>query len=336
MIKKDLPSKSIEIKPLLLRPTGKDYLWGGNNLNDNYSKNLDIRPLAETWECSTHTDGECFVVNGPFAGKTLKMVINDHKEYLGKNNRFCEDLPIMVKLIDAKLKLSIQVHPDDEYAKIHENQLGKTEFWYVLEAKEGAELVYGFNQDVEENTVIKAIEDGSLEKFLQSNQVKKGDVFFIKPGIVHSIGEGIMVAEIQENSNVTYRLYDYNRINKDGKKRELHIKKALDVLDMKTTEIQKQPMRVLKYRPGLASELLCRCEKFQIERLLINTERQRHLMEYRTDNMTFHVLLCINGCGIIKCCDETIAFFKGDCIFFPANTVTSRFHGKAEFLDISC
>ena len=161
--------------------------------------------------------------------------------------------------------------------------------------------------------------------------------FFIKPGIIHAIGAGILLAEIQQNSNITYRLYDYDRIDRNGNKRELHIEKALEVSNLDSYNIPSQPMRVLKYSKGCASELLCRCKYFQVERLLINTERTRILYESSSQKDSFEIYLCINGCGIIFYePNHVIMFFKGDSVFVPANSVDFKIHGKAEFLKIYC
>jgi Phosphomannose isomerase len=175
--------------PFLLKPAGKDYLWGGTRLNDDFSKNIEMDPVAESWECSTHPDGPSTVANGEFLGKTLTEVLHEHPEYLGShptnilrmNHLPEEELPILIKLIDAKKDLSIQVHPDDAYAQEHENgQLGKTEMWYVLDATKDASLIYGLRHDVDKDTVRKAIRTGTLEKYLQKVHIEKDDVFCIE------------------------------------------------------------------------------------------------------------------------------------------------------------
>jgi mannose-6-phosphate isomerase len=315
---------------------GKDYLWGGSRLNDDFSKGIDISPLAETWECSTHPDGPSIVASGEHKGETLSEVIKNHPEYLGTHPKSQGELPILIKFIDAKSDLSVQVHPDDEYARTHENgQLGKTEMWYVLDATHDAKLIYGLNHDTDKETMRKGIEQGTLGKYLQKVRIKKDDLFYIKAGTIHAIGAGALIAEIQENSNLTYRLYDYDRIDKSGNKRELHIDKALEVANLKASTEPRQPMRVLKYRQGCASELLCRCEYFEVNRMIVNTERCRQMVEYQADSTSFRVLLCTDGCGSIHFGNgEYLSFFKGDCIFAPANSVAIKIHGKAQFLDV--
>jgi len=321
-------------KPFLLRPSGKDYIWGGRRLNDEFEKQITLSPLAETWECSTHPDGPSWVVGGEFDGLTLSEVLQLHPEYLGTHPGTRGELPILIKFIDAKSDLSIQVHPDDIYAQKYEDgQLGKTELWYVLDAAKSARLVYGFRRDATEESVRAAIADGTVMKYLQQIPVRKDDLFFIEPGTVHAIGAGVLIAEIQENSNLTYRLYDYDREDKNGKKRPLHVDKAMAVTNFRSSAEPRQPMRVLRYRQGVASELLCRCKYFEVYRMIVNTER-RQTVTYRTDEISFRVLLCINGCGIIRYGQESMNFYKGDCVFVPADSVELQIHGQAQFLDV--
>lgn len=330
--------------PFFLRPAGKDYLWGGNRLNDDFSKGIELSPLAETWECSTHADGPSTVASGEFAGRELRDVLKAHPEFLGSHPRSVmkrhgmddTELPILVKFIDAKQDLSIQVHPDDAYAEQNEHSLGKTEMWYVLDAAKDAKLVYGLRQELTAEALREAICTGTVERYVQKVPIQKNDVFFIPAGTVHAIGAGTLVAEIQENSNLTYRLYDYGRLGKDGKPRELHVQQVLAVADLRRAGRPVQPMRVLKYRRGCATELLCRCEYFMVERMLLNTERCREMVSYRAGNGSFAVLLCLDGCGLVSWGAETLPFFKGDCLFVPADSVAIKLHGSAHLLRVSC
>lgn len=321
-------------KPMLLCPSGKDYLWGGRRLKDEFEKNIDLEPLAETWECSTHPDGPSLAADGEFEGMELAEILRQHPEYLGERHRGEETLPILIKFIDAKKDLSVQVHPTDEYAKANEKgQLGKTEMWYVLDAGKNASLIYGLNRDCSKDEIRQAIAEGAVMKYLQRVPIYKDDLFFIQAGTIHAIGAGALVAEIQENSNLTYRLYDYDRLDKNGRKRELHIEKALEAANLKSSAEPRQPLRVLRYRQGMASELLSRCKYFEVYRMLVNTER-RQKVYYRADEVAFRVLLCVDGCGTITYDGGEIVFYKGDCIFVPANSVALRIHGQAQFLDV--
>ena len=326
--------------PFLLQPAAKDYLWGGSRLHDDFGKEIQIRPLAETWECSTHPDGPSVVASGAEAGKLLGEVLKAHPEYLGSHplqtTEGRPELPILLKLIDAKQDLSVQVHPDDAYALTHEHSLGKTELWYVLSAKPNATVVYGFNQDVSEKTVRQALKQGTIANYLNHVPVQKDDVFYIEAGTVHAIGAGVLIAEIQESSNLTYRLYDYERTDKNGNHRELHVEKALQVMKRNSSAAPRQPMRVLNYTQGCARELLMRCKYFQAERLLLNTESHRQMTDFRTEGNSFHVLLCTDGCGTLSGETCMLPFFKGDCIFVPANSILLKLHGKAQLLNVSC
>jgi mannose-6-phosphate isomerase class I len=325
-------------QPFLLTPAGKDYLWGGNRLNDDFSKSIDLSPLAETWECSTHPAGISKVASGEYSGCLLTDVLKSHPEFLGTHPQAKAGLPILIKLIDAKSNLSVQVHPDDEYAKQFENgSLGKTEMWYVMDAAKDAKIVYGFYHDMNKVVLKKSIEQGSIERYLQKIPVEKDDVFFIEAGQVHAIGAGVLIAEIQESSNLTYRLYDYDRVDKNGNKRELHVDKALDVANLKGSSEPRQPLRVLKFRRGIATELLCRCKYFQVERMLLNTERCREMASFKTASNSFQVLLCTNGCGVMFWYDGgCLSFYRGDCIFVPANSTLIKIHGKAQLLKVEC
>lgn len=324
-----------------MKPAAKDYLWGGNRLNDEFDKNIDLYPLAETWECSTHPDGLSIVASGKYEGMTLAQVLRDHPEYLGSHplenvGDGKPELPILIKFIDANKDLSVQVHPDDEYAYAHEDgQKGKTEMWYVLDATDKASLIYGLQFGLNKDEIKRKIENGTLDGWLQRIPVRKDDVFFIEAGTIHAIGAGTLIAEIQENSNLTYRLYDYDRIDKNGSKRPLHIDKALDVANLTPRLRPKQSMRVLKYKKGCATELLVSCKYFEVCRMLLNTERGRQYVEFTADEKSFRVLLCTSGCGTIVMDDgEHVNFFKGDCIFVPADSIGLKLHGRAQLLDV--
>ena len=338
---------------MLLRPAYKDYLWGGDRLKKEYNKETDIFPLAESWECSVHPAGESVITNGVLAGKTLASVLEENPDFTGTHPDSSFGFPILIKFIDANSKLSVQVHPDDEYAYAKENgEHGKTEMWYVLDSAPGSELIYGFSHDTNANKVRESIEKGNIEKYLNKVKVQKDDVFFVTPGTVHAIGSGILVAEIQESSNLTYRLYDYDRKDSKGNKRELHIDKALEVTSFKKSLAPRQPLRVLRYKNGYASEFLCRCKYFEVHRILINTtESDESKVFFEADELSFRVLLCVEGSGCIKGSSsinesssikdsssmesdfQAFDYRKGDCIFIPASTALSL-SGKATFLDV--
>lgn len=321
-------------EPFLLRPAFIEKLWGGNHLKKEFNKNSIIEQIAETWECSTHPDGESIIASGNYKGKTLWEMLISRPELFGRLYKNRTEFPFLIKLIDATQKLSIQVHPDDNYANKYENgSRGKVEMWYILEAKPDSKLIFGLNHKITRIELEKSIIDGTVEKYLQVINVKKGDVFFLEPGTIHAIGSGIVLAEIQENSNITYRLYDYDRTDKNGSKRELHLKKALDVAKLEKSQYPRQPMKVLKYTPGYASETLGRCKYFLVERVLINSYSVNKPLIITSKDF-FTIYLCIEGkCNIIFQ-NKHLEIQKGDCVFFPVNTLQTEFLGKAEFIKV--
>ncbi len=317
------------MEPMLLVPAGKDYLWGGTRLRTEYEKAIPLTPLAETWECSIHPDGPSTVKSGNYAGQKLTDVLKKHPDFLGK--RVSGELPVLVKLIDAAQDLSIQVHPNDEFAREHENDNGKTEMWYVLDAEPGATLIHGFAHSVTKDLLREAVRSGTLSKHLQYVPVKKGDVFFIPPGTIHAIGAGVLLAEVQESSNVTYRVYDYNRRDKDGKLRPLHFEKAVQVLNMQPEGDVRQKHRLTHYYPGCSREILGRCEFFELEKIQVTKG-----FSFTVSENSFQILLCIEGDGGLETPSlrRPLRFKKGDCLFLPAGLDRCYILGATTLLKI--
>lgn len=320
-------------EPFLLFPAGKDNLWGGERLKTEYNKQIDMKPLAETWECSTHPDGPSIVMTGPYRGKTLSQVIALEPEIMGTKFSEEKEFPILVKFIDAMKDLSIQVHPDDEYARKYEHQNGKTEMWYILDAKEGASIIYGFEHETDEKVFRRSLENGTILNNVHRENVKKGDTFLIPAGTIHAICSGVLLAEIQESSNVTYRVYDYDRVDKNNKKRELHVDKAVDVLDFSKLELSKKISRITKYRKGYSEELLCRCKFFETKKYNVFDKLKLDITK-----SSFHVLLCIEGGGCMKdeSGKEVLTFSKGDCMFLPACDRSYTVKGNVSLLEVRC
>lgn len=318
---------------LKLQPCGKDYLWGGTRLRDEYGKKIDLTPLAETWECSIHPDGSSMIANGEFKGQTLSSVLKQHPEYLGSKVKDGE-LPVLVKFIDAKQDLSVQVHPDDVCAREHEGDNGKTEMWYVIDAEEGSSLIYGFKHKVTEEILRKAVKTGTLERHLQKVEVHKGDTYFVPAGTVHGIGAGILIAEIQESSNVTYRVYDYDRVDKNGQKRELHFDRAVQVMNMDVAPNVKQNPRLVRHYPGCSRELLCRCQYFEAERIQVTKG-----FSFSVREESFQVLMCLDGYGQVETMDadqKPMRFCKGETVFLTAGLGRCLVVGDAIVLKIRC
>lgn len=335
---RSLPYDELHI-PLLMIPAGKDYLWGGRRLVEEFDKSWGEGVLAESWECSTHPDGLSFIANGPWQGRSLLEYVNAYPQVMGRHGvkdaetaEGGQCVPVLVKLIDAAKDLSIQVHPNDEYARCHENDMGKTEMWYVLDAEPGASLVYGFSHDITKEQLRKYVAEGSIGRHVQQIPVQKDDVFFVRPGTVHAIGGGVLLAEIQQCSNVTYRVYDYDRVDTKGQKRPLHLEKALDVMDRKSAPAVRQQLRVLRYRPGVAQESLCQCPYFLVHRLLVNGEHC-----WQVSEQSFEILLMLDGeLTIGQGTDGELCLKKGNCVFLPAGMGEISLAGKGQLLRISC
>lgn len=232
--------------PLRLQAPLKDYIWGGTRLKTNFHKETSLEKVAESWELACHKNGQSIIINGPDRGKSLEEYLKaaDAASLLGTKMENYPYFPILIKLIDAYDDLSVQVHPDDAYALAHEGEYGKTEMWYIIDAKPGASLIHGLLPGVTKEALKKHIADDTLLEICRRVPVRAGDVFMIEAGTIHAIGRGILLAEIQQNSNTTYRVYDYNRIDKNGQRRPLHIKKALDVIRLTPKNPSAEPTPV--------------------------------------------------------------------------------------------
>lgn len=285
-----------------LRPSCKDYLWGGSRLRTDFGVESDLNPLAEAWMLSCHPDGPSYIVGGKDDGKTLAQYIEEQgKAILGTDCRKFEQFPVLTKFIDAKGNLSIQVHPSDEYALEHEHQYGKTEVWYILDCEPGAFLYYGFDHEISKEEFERRIKDNTLTEVLNAAPVHKGDVFFIPSGTLHAICQGIVIAEIQQNSNVTYRVYDYGRVGADGKPRALHIPQALAVT-------QCEPPKEHDFGGHMAQ-----CPYFTVD------VHENGFTETAGPE-SFVSLLIVEGEGTVTCGGETLPVKKGDSVFITADS----------------
>ncbi len=284
---------------LKLQPTIKEQIWGGKRLKELFNRDNGGKTISESWEVSIHPDGESKTDDS-----TLGQYLSTHPESLGG----VEQLPILIKYIDATQNLSVQVHPDDSYAQANEGDNGKTEMWYVLSAEENAGIYCGFKRDTDKEELLRKIKDGSVEELLNFIPVKSGDCFLIKAGTVHAIGAGCVICEIQQNSNVTYRVYDYNRLSVDGKPRELHIDKAVDVIHLKKFCDQTYSGEKIEVEGG-SIQKLTECKYFKCRKLELNGT----YCEKRTD--TFLTVNILSGSGKIN--DNS--FVAGDSFFIPCN-----------------
>ena len=298
------------METIKLTPACKDYLWGGEKLRQDYGIQSQLHPLAEAWVLSCHPDGPSVVATGPLAGKTLPEYIQEKGPgCLGADCEKFTDFPILAKFIDAKGDLSIQVHPSNEYALAHEHQFGKTEMWYVLDCEPGATLYYGFQHQISREEFQQRIQDNTLTEVLNAVPVEKGDLFFIPAGTLHAIRKGIVVAEIQQNSNVTYRIYDYGRVGADGKPRQLHIQQALEV----TQRTPPQP------DPDFHGHL-AQCPYFTVDVM-----EGRFTLDCGPES--FVSVLVLEGTGALWEGDESMTLRKGESLFIPAGAGQCRLEG---------
>ena len=307
-----------------LQPSFKDYLWGGTKLRTVYGKDCSLDKVAESWELSTHKDGLTIIDSGEHKGETLLSYVEKYgKEVLGTKCSLDKDIPILIKFIDAKDALSIQVHPDNEYALKNENDFGKTEMWYIIDAEPDAKLIYGFKENISKEQFKKAIEENTLEDLVNEVDVQAGDVFFITPGTMHAIGKGIVIAEIQQRSNVTYRIYDFGRVGADGKTRELHIDKALDVTKLEAAKNAKKDYILNKF-DGYEKGNLASCEYFNVD--LLNIETKATL---NCDETTFNCITILDGnCTVVG--KDSLEIKKGESIFIPAGYGEYTLTGKCK------
>ncbi len=310
------------MNPVKLKPAFKDYLWGGTRLRDDFGKDCDFEKIAESWELSCHKDGASVVASGEFAGLTLAEYIEKNgKGVLGTNCGKFENFPILIKLIDAKDNLSVQVHPNNEYAQRVEGEYGKTEMWYIVDCDEGAELLYGFKSEISKEEFRERIENNTLLEVTNSVPVKKGDVFFIEAGTLHAIGKGILIAEIQQNSNTTYRIYDYGRVGADGKPRQLHIDKAVEVTELRPAT--PYPQTEAFEENGAVKRLLAKCEYFTVYSVDVETEAK-----FKADETSFNSILLLEGEAELTAGGETLSLKKGDSVFVPAGCGEYVLRGK--------
>ena len=306
---------------LKLKPACKDYLWGGHRLAEEYGVEYDGPVLAEAWVLSCHPDGPAVILNGEYQGKSLREYVEaEGKGVLGTHCARFEEFPILSKFIDAKDNLSIQVHPSNEYALKEKGQYGKTEMWYILDAEEGAFLYYGFQKEISKEEFAERIRNNTLLEILNAVPVCKGDIFFIEPGTLHAIGKGTLLAEIQQNSNVTYRVYDYARVGADGKQRELHIDKALAVTNRKPVA-----------KTGNAYPHVADCEYFTVDRLNLDG----NILQSAGGTVgkeSFLSILVLDGEGNIQNGKDKQPYRKGDSLFLSAGSGEWKIEGRCDAL----
>lgn len=318
----DYPS----LRPQKLSYIAKSKIWGGAELIRRFGKKADGDNIGETWELSVRDDEMSIVENGEFASMTLREVIN----VLGNqvvSDKYCGDrFPLLIKFIDASDKLSVQVHPNDEYAERYENDLGKTEVWYIVSAEPDAKIVYGLAKGVSKEKFISAVEKGDIDSVMGYKPVKAGETYFIPSGMLHAIGKGIVIAEIQQNSDLTYRVYDYERRQSDGSLRELHVEKALDVT-YPFSEAEIDAIRFEAKSDGEGDETIAHCRYFCVKHYAEKDEKK-----FRCESSSFHSLLCLGGEGSIETENGSYQIKAGDSFFIPAGLGDYSIVGDVELL----
>ena len=318
---------SLDIYPLQFKPILKERIWGGEKLKTVLNKPIISDRTGESWEIST-IDGDVSIVsNGTLAGKSLLDLIDSApEEILGTEvyKRFGKQFPLLFKYLDAREDLSIQVHPNDELAKKRHNSFGKTEMWYIMQADENARIIVGFKEKSDANEYLENLKNKTLLSILDDIKVKAGDVFFLETGTVHAIGAGLVVAEIQQTSDITYRLYDFDRVDAAGNQRELHIDLALDAINYNKVDTYK------KYNTELnQSNTVVDCPYFTNNFIPLEGKISIH----KTGN-SFTVFMCVEGSFEMECGDTKFQYTKGDTILIPAALKTFILNGKASVLEI--
>lgn len=303
--------------PLKFIPILKERLWGGTKLREVLGKTIQSEITGESWEISTVKGDVSVIANGEFSGTPLQEVIDQQADQLlGKSTiaRFGKDFPILIKFIDAKQDLSIQLHPNDALAKERHNSFGKTEMWYIMDADPGANLIVGFNKDVGREEYIDCIENDTLLDLLNYEEVKEGDAFFINTGKIHAIGAGVLLAEIQQTSDITYRVFDFNRKDKNGNLRELHTDLALEAIDYK----KRDDFKVTYSNEENRMNNMVECPYFNTNFIHLDKDLEQDV----SARDTFTIYICVGGEAIIENEFGSVSVQKGETTLIAANTNT--------------
>lgn len=316
-----------KMMPLKMQPCYKEYLWGGRRLRRDFGKADAPEVAAESWELADHPNGCAVVAQGEYAGKTLTQLRELDQVGFWGTGCAAENFPLLVKLIDAEKDLSIQVHPSDATALTEQGEAGKLEMWYIVDCTPQAAIYYGFSQRVDEKTFLKKALDGTICEILNCVPVARGDVFYILPGTIHAIGAGIVIAEIQQNSDSTFRVYDYQRQGADGKLRPLHLERSAAVLDYTPLLPAECKVNNIAVFPEFTMAEMFSCPYFRAFRLDVRTVAQ-----LRCDGRSFQHLLCVEGSGVLVCDHVRYPFRRGDSYFLPAMMGDYELEGNSRVL----
>ena len=317
----------MKLYPLQFEPIFKERIWGGTKLKTYLNKPITSDITGESWEISTIENFVSVVANGSLKGKLLTDLINEFPEaVLGTKvyTQFGKQFPLLFKYLDAHEDLSIQLHPNDELAKKRHNSFGKTEMWYVMQADTDARLIVGFKEKSNPEEYLKHIHDKTIVDILDTKKVKQGDVFFLETGTIHAVGAGIVIAEIQQTSDITYRIYDFNRVDANGNKRELHVDLSLEAINYETIEVQK-----FYAKTENVSNDVVNCKYFTTNFIPLDGH-----IEIHKDQTSFTVYMCVDGSFELSLDAETFLFQKGDTVLIPAALTDFQLSGKASILEI--
>jgi len=318
----------MELYPLTFKPVYIEKIWGGNKLKESFSRDIKSTNIGESWELSVHPNGKSKIANGKLAGEDFLDLIENHPEKI-IGEKYNNDFPLLVKFLDVSKKLSVQVHPDDQYTKNLAGESGKTEMWYIVAANDDAEIVYGLKNNTTREEIKESIKKGSLETHLNSVSVNKGDVIYIPSGTIHCIKGGVLIAEIQQSSDLTYRVYDWNRTNSDGESRELHIDKALDVINYE------QSLDNIKLAPLVYDDedykryFYAASPYFSLEKIDLSGSYKINPAE----KDRFNIIIVLAGEGELNYNGQSYNLFPGKTYFLPISLDEVQVNGDLEFLN---
>lgn len=317
----------MKLEPLQFNPIFKDRIWGGKKIDTLLLKEIPSEITGESWEISAIENNVSIVSSGNFKGKSLNEIIDLYpEEILGTEvyKKFGKQFPLLFKFLDAQKDLSIQVHPNDELAKKRHNSFGKTEMWYVMQADENAELIIGFKKKSSPEEYLKFLKEDKIVSLLDIKKVSQGDAYFLHTGTIHAIGAGTLIAEIQQTSDITYRIYDFDRVDADGKKRELHTELALEAINYDVVDAKKE----YKKEPNDHNKIVD-CEYFTTNFIPLQGS-----VDFYTEKRSFRVLMCVEGTFTISLNDVLYFYTKGETVLIPAAIDHFTINGNASILEI--
>lgn len=311
-------------EPIFLNPFYKQAIWGGNRIKEYFNRQEITSQIAESWEISTNEHGKSIVKNGRYQGKTLEQVFEDkkvRKEIFGTKMLQEKKFPLLIKYIDANQNLSVQVHPDDVYAKEKEQAMGKTEMWYIIDCKENAKIVLGMKENVKQEEIKEIIEQNRIKDYMNEVSVVPGDVIYIPSGTIHAILGGILICEVQQNSDITYRIYDWDRLGNDGKPRQLHTKQAIDTIKVN------QKLEVIHTSQIEEDKEIINSPYFKVKKIKVNGTYQE-----KSNLEIFDTFNIVKGEGVLKVKGEEYTLVQGDSFIIPASLGEYELEGSMQLI----